>query len=196
MLVEVMDPSTLIRLRRFIIDLALAEIAFVFPPNRQRLLTLIRPGRMDLKIQYGLATCDLPELGPSIGCYFFGTSGARPSAPQLAALAKEFAAAIPAGRYSIAQLQGYLLSSKNDPEAALEGMRAWMETQETERRDMEELKQKRRKEAALRRAAEAAAESEVAEAVRRGNGGGENGYQNGRTSQAPTVKLTGMLRKQ
>ncbi|KAJ7747503.1 hypothetical protein B0H16DRAFT_1461992 [Mycena metata] len=152
---------------------------------------LIRPGRMDLKVRYLRAAgtnvrplLPLPRrlLGPSIGCYFSETSGARLSAPQLAALAKEFAAAIPAGRYSIAPLQGYLLSSKNDPEGALERIRAWMETQEKERRDMEELKQKRRKEAALRRAAEAAAENEVAEAVRRGNGGGENGYQNGRAN--------------
>ncbi|KAJ7747478.1 hypothetical protein B0H16DRAFT_1850644 [Mycena metata] len=138
---------------------------------------LIRPGRMDLKIQYGLATCE--QLEQMFDCFYpFHEDYSAPAS----ALAKEFAAAIPAGRYSIAPLQGYLLSSKNDPEGALEGIRAWMETQKKERRDMEELKQKRRKEAALRRAAEAAAESEVAEAVRRGNGGGENGYQNGRAN--------------
>ncbi|KAJ7036357.1 P-loop containing nucleoside triphosphate hydrolase protein [Mycena alexandri] len=157
---------------------------------------LIRPGRMDLKIQYGLATNEqleqmfdrfypfnedsVPELGPSIGCYFSKTTGVRLSAPALAALAKDFAAVIPSGRYSIAQLQGYLLSSKNDPEGALEGIGAWIEAQEKEKKEMDELKQRRRKEAALRRAAEAAAEREVAEAVNGANGHvHENGHVNG-----------------
>jgi chaperone BCS1 len=107
----------------------------------------------------------LTELGPSIGCYFSNTTHERLSAAALSDLAKEFAAAIPAGRYSIAQLQGYLLSSKNDPEGALAGVGAWIEKQEKERREMEVLKQKRRKEVALRRAAEAAAEKEIAEAT-------------------------------
>ncbi|KAJ7351438.1 P-loop containing nucleoside triphosphate hydrolase protein [Mycena albidolilacea] len=142
---------------------------------------LIRPGRMDLKIQYGLATNEqleqmfdrfypysediLSELGPSIGCYFSQTTGKRLSSDALAGLAKEFAAAIPAARYSIAQLQGYLLNNKNDPEAAVQGIGAWIVAQEKEKREIDELKQKRRKEAALRRAAEAAAEKEVAEAA-------------------------------
>lgn len=122
----------------------------------------------------------LPELGASIGCYFSQTTGARLSAPELAALAKGFAAAIPAGRYSIAQLQGYLLSSKNDPEGALAGIGPWIEVQEKEKREMDELKQRRRKEAALRRAAEAAAEREVAEAVNAENGRvNGNGHVNG-----------------
>ncbi|KAJ7249803.1 P-loop containing nucleoside triphosphate hydrolase protein [Mycena haematopus] len=143
---------------------------------------LIRPGRMDLKIQYGLATNEqleqmferfypyhediLPELGPSIGCYFSKTTGERLSPDVLAELAKEFAAAIPADRYSIAQLQGYLLNTKNDPQGAVAGIGAWIAEQEKAKREMDELKQKRRKEAAARRAAEAAAEKEVAEAAR------------------------------
>ncbi|KAF7337377.1 p-loop containing nucleoside triphosphate hydrolase protein [Mycena sanguinolenta] len=146
---------------------------------------LIRPGRMDLKIQYGLATTEqleqmferfypyndeiLPELGPSIGCYFSKTTGERLSPEVLSGLAKDFAVAIPAARYSIAQLQGYLLNTKNDPEGAVAGIGAWIEAQEKEKREIEELKQKRRKEAAARRAAEAAAEKEFAEATREGN---------------------------
>ncbi|KAJ7083920.1 P-loop containing nucleoside triphosphate hydrolase protein [Mycena crocata] len=155
---------------------------------------LIRPGRMDLKIQYGLATSEqleqmfdrfypyneesLSEAGPSIGCYFSTSTGLRLSASELAALAKQFAAAIPASKYSIAQLQGYLLSSKNDPEGAVAGISAWIEAQEKERREMDELKQKRRREAAVRRAAEAAADREVAEAV-----AGEREEANGHVKQ-------------
>ncbi|KAJ7132511.1 P-loop containing nucleoside triphosphate hydrolase protein [Mycena epipterygia] len=144
---------------------------------------LIRPGRMDLKIKYGLATADqleqmferfyryiedsLPEHGAGIGCYFSQTTGERLSAAVLAGLAKEFAAALPSAVYSIAQLQGYLLNSKNDPEGALAGVGAWIEAQETEKREMAELKQKRRKEAALRRAAEVAAKREVEAGVQK-----------------------------
>ncbi|KAJ7096849.1 P-loop containing nucleoside triphosphate hydrolase protein [Mycena epipterygia] len=136
-----------------------------------------------LQIQYGLATSEqleqmfdrfypyneesLPELGPGIGCYFSSTTNERLTAAELAALAREFAAAIPPNRYSIAQLQGYLLSSKNDPQGALVGIGGWIEKQEAERREMDELKKRRRREAALRRAAEAAADREVAAAERR-----------------------------
>ncbi|KAJ7721840.1 P-loop containing nucleoside triphosphate hydrolase protein [Mycena maculata] len=145
---------------------------------------LIRPGRMDLKIQYGLATAEqleqmfdrfypydqesLAEFGPSIGCYFSQTTGERLSSAGLAGLAKEFTEAIPPARYSIAQLQGYLLSRKNDPEGAVAGIGVWIAEQEKEKREMDELKQKRRKEAALRRAAEAAAEREVVAVVANG----------------------------
>ncbi|KAJ7075288.1 P-loop containing nucleoside triphosphate hydrolase protein [Mycena belliarum] len=164
---------------------------------------LIRPGRMDLKIQYGLATSEQleqmfarfypyddaadAEHGPSIGCYF-SASGARLSAVELAALARAFAAAIPPARYSIAQLQGYLLSRKNEPEGALAGVAAWVVAQEEERREMEALKQKRRREAALRRVAEAAAEREgqtVREAASEREGQTER---EGETAEEPSAK--------
>ncbi|KAJ7699854.1 hypothetical protein B0H16DRAFT_1903058 [Mycena metata] len=94
---------------------------------------LIRPGRMDLKIQYGLATCEqLEQMFDRF--YPFHEDYSAPASGATSPKQAEFAAAIPAGRYSIAPLQGYLLSSKNDPEGALEGIRAWMETQEKERR--------------------------------------------------------------
>ncbi|KAF7332904.1 p-loop containing nucleoside triphosphate hydrolase protein [Mycena venus] len=160
---------------------------------------LIRPGRMDLKIQYGLATYEqleqmfdrfypyhpdiLSDLGPGIGCYFSKTTGERLTAPTLSRLAKEFASAIPASRYSIAQLQGYLLTSKNDPEGAVAGIGAWIEAQEKERREMEELKQKRRKEAAMRRAKEAGGGEGGC-----GGSGGERNGSNGHGSVEETVE--------
>ncbi|KAF8183323.1 P-loop containing nucleoside triphosphate hydrolase protein [Mycena galopus ATCC 62051] len=127
---------------------------------------LIRPGRMDLKIQYGLATNEQLE---QMFDRFYPYNEDILSELGLSGLAKQFAAAIPAARYSIAQLQGYLLNSKNDPEGAVTGIGAWIEAQEKEKREIEELKQKKRKEAAARRAAEAAADKEVAEAAREGN---------------------------
>ncbi|KAJ7624490.1 P-loop containing nucleoside triphosphate hydrolase protein [Roridomyces roridus] len=136
---------------------------------------LIRPGRMDLKIKYGLATMEQLEqmfdrfypydasatTRGTIGCYFSSADpSVRLSAEVLAGMAKEFAAAVPANKYSIAQLQGYLLTNKNDPERARRDVDKWIEKQEEEKAEMEALKQKRRREAALRRAAEAQAERE------------------------------------
>nr|GAT44320.1 P-loop containing nucleoside triphosphate hydrolase protein [Mycena chlorophos] len=140
---------------------------------------LIRPGRMDLKIQYGLATTEQleqmfdrfypynPDLaddaGPSIGCYYdvaIRDRRVRLSAEELLDLGRKFAGAVPKSKYSIAQLQGYLLSSKNDPQAALAGIGAWMEAQEREKREIDEMKKRRRREAAARREAEERMERE------------------------------------
>ncbi|KAJ6471240.1 P-loop containing nucleoside triphosphate hydrolase protein [Mycena vitilis] len=173
---------------------------------------LIRPGRMDLKIQYGLATVEqleqmfarfypfdedcLPELGASIGCYFSPSTGLRLTAPQLASLAAQFSAAIPAGRFSIAQLQGYLLGRKNDPEGAVAGVGEWVAVQERERREMEEMKSKRRREAARRRAAEAAADREAeaeqaeAEGAKREEQTGENENEKDEESGKGSVEET------
>ncbi|KAJ7199026.1 P-loop containing nucleoside triphosphate hydrolase protein [Mycena pura] len=149
---------------------------------------LIRPGRMDLKIQYGLATTEQleqmfdrfypynPDLaddaGQAIGCYYSSTSPARErlSASVLAVLAREFAMAVPANRFSIAQLQGYLLTWKNDPQAALAGIGAWIERQQKEKQEIDEMKRRRRAEAARRRAAEREAEREMS-AVAGGSAG-------------------------
>ncbi|KAJ7613109.1 P-loop containing nucleoside triphosphate hydrolase protein [Roridomyces roridus] len=131
---------------------------------------LIRPGRMDLKIKYGLAMTEQLEqmfhrfypydasatTRGTIGCYFSSAEpSVRLSAEVLAGLGKEFAAAVPANKYSIAQVQGYLLMNKTDPERAMREVGKWMEEQEAEREEMEALKRKKRKQAALRRAAEA-----------------------------------------
>ncbi|KAJ7065640.1 hypothetical protein C8F01DRAFT_1366589 [Mycena amicta] len=139
---------------------------------------LIRPGRMDLKIKYGLATAEQleqmfdrfypynPELaddgGPAIGCYYdtASSSPTRLDEAALASLGVQFAAAVPAGRYSIAQLQGYLLSWKNDPQTALANVGGWMQEQEREKKEIEEMKKKRRREAAARREAEERLERE------------------------------------
>lgn len=57
---------------------------------------------------------------------------AVPTVEQVAELAVEFAAKVPENRYSIAQLQGYLLCSKRDPRGALRGVDEWVAEREKE----------------------------------------------------------------
>lgn len=61
------------------------------------------------------------------------TSGVLPAKPnfatlppeKLAEMAKQFAEALPEGVFSPAEIQGYLLQKKADPEGALEGVKEW-----------------------------------------------------------------------
>ncbi|KAK6984873.1 hypothetical protein R3P38DRAFT_3231265 [Favolaschia claudopus] len=62
--------------------------------------------------------------------------------------ALKFAQTIPARMYSIAQIQGYLLTKKMDPVGALEGVDAWLKAQDEEKRMINELKDKRKAERA------------------------------------------------
>lgn len=70
---------------------------------------------------------------------------------QIAALAAEFAARIPSGEFSPAEIQGYLLKHKTEPEAAVEGAEAWVQAVCEER--------EKRKQAAAAAAAAASEES-------------------------------------
>ncbi|KAK7023338.1 P-loop containing nucleoside triphosphate hydrolase protein [Favolaschia claudopus] len=92
---------------------------------------LIRPGRMDVKIKYGLATTEqiervftvfFPALNPVDGS---GAPHAPISPADLARYAAEFAAAISTETYSIAQIQGYVLTKKHDPAGAVQGAGVW-----------------------------------------------------------------------
>lgn len=60
--------------------------------------------------------------------------------------AAEFAAIIPTETYSIAQIQGYLLTKKHDPAGAVEGAGDWIVAQQTERRALLEAKRRWRAE--------------------------------------------------
>ncbi|KAI4658685.1 uncharacterized protein J4E79_006443 [Alternaria viburni] len=70
---------------------------------------------------------------PSSGTSSPLTSGALPSKPnfatlppeKLAEMAKQFAEALPEGVFSPAEIQGYLLQKKADPEGALDGVKEW-----------------------------------------------------------------------
>lgn len=70
---------------------------------------------------------------------------------ELNELAKRFAEIVPPGTYSVAQLQGYLLTKKFDPFAAIEWLPAWLQNQEEEKAAIEGMRQRRREDAARRR---------------------------------------------
>jgi chaperone BCS1 len=109
---------------------------------------LLRPGRVDLSIEFGYA--DKPvvqELFSSIYSCLEG-EGPRPSGADGAvdkkeasgrdnesvlALAREFASRVPAGALTAAEIQGYLLNHKGKPEDALEGAPEWVKSVQEKR---------------------------------------------------------------
>ncbi|KAF8133464.1 P-loop containing nucleoside triphosphate hydrolase protein [Mycena galopus ATCC 62051] len=147
---------------------------------------LIRAGRMDVKIQYKFADSLQIEqvfkrFYPLADLDSFKNVAAEEmqsiSHPRIAYTAAdvgrhaaEFARAIPAGAFSIAQLQGYLLTKKRNPVGAMEGVTEWLRSQEEEKRAMTELKEKGKAERArklklARERAEAAAVPEAQQAA-------------------------------
>ena len=72
-------------------------------------------------------------------------------------LARRFAEVIPEETFSLAQIQGYLLTKKVQPRGAVDGAAEWARTQIEEKKKLEELKeektQKRREAQAAKRAA-------------------------------------------
>jgi hypothetical protein len=100
--------------------------------------------------------------------------------------AAEFAAAIPAGVYSVAQIQGYLLTKKRSPAAAIEGVHQWLKSQEEEKRAMVELKQKRKAERA-RKLKLAREKAEAAAAA------GEELAANGVNGEATPIAAVGLV---
>lgn len=52
------------------------------------------------------------------------------SAEEIYALAEVFADAVPSEKYTPAEIQGYLLQHKTDPQGAIDGVQAWMESKD------------------------------------------------------------------
>lgn len=107
----------------------------------------MRPGRIDRKFEYKLAT---QAQAAALFHRFFPASRFgnyksevsekienknNPSA--MDELASTFASGIPDGEFSTADLQGYLLSCKTRPEQAASGVEAWVEQERQERKDRE-----------------------------------------------------------
>jgi chaperone BCS1 len=132
---------------------------------------LLRPGRIDKKVQYKLAT-----MGQAMALYkrFFPesrfanvTEGAcaetadRDTAisndneksfysngqSRLSALARQFAESVPEDEFSTAELQGYLLMCKMSPSAAVSGIDKWIEHERKGRREREEREKHRKQKA-------------------------------------------------
>jgi chaperone BCS1 len=74
---------------------------------------LIRPGRVDRKIELGHAS---PDQARRLFLWFFQDS--EPGAEELALLADRFAAQVPRGKICMAAIQEHLLRHRDAPEAA------------------------------------------------------------------------------
>jgi hypothetical protein len=74
---------------------------------------LIRPGRVDLKIELGYAT---PDQARRLFLWFYRGCGLGPT--ELTCLAERFAAQVPRGRVCMAAIQEYLLRHRRNPEVA------------------------------------------------------------------------------
>lgn len=104
---------------------------------------LLRPGRIDQKVEYHLATAAQARalylrFFPSDILTKYGVKGS----PE--ALADRFASQIPGGEFSTAELQGYLLGHKHCPQLAAQEARSWVEQQRLERRERSEREEKAR----------------------------------------------------
>jgi chaperone BCS1 len=74
---------------------------------------LVRPGRVDRKVELGYAT---PDQARRLFLWFY--RGCGPSPAELSRLADRFAAQIPAGKLCMAAIQEHLLRHRHEPEAA------------------------------------------------------------------------------
>ncbi|KAJ7610380.1 P-loop containing nucleoside triphosphate hydrolase protein [Roridomyces roridus] len=118
----------------------------------------LRPGRVDRKIEYGLATSNqaralfvrffpeerFPGVLSASDDEDATKAKATPEQRSLASLAEQFAQAIPDGEFSTADLQGYLLGFKTQPVEAVAGVKAWVEREREERRAREVREEERR----------------------------------------------------
>lgn len=130
---------------------------------------LIRPGRIDVKIKYHLANASqaralfirfFPEEdlqdGPPIPLeqilaadddtlYLEKKSDVPPlSITDVLALADKFASLFPDDEFSTAELQGYLLAWKKDPQGAFDHFQGWINDLRKERHAKEERERKRK----------------------------------------------------
>ena len=130
----------------------------------------MRPGRIDMKILYKLAT---PAQAEALFLRFYPEeilttllekslevhSSASPDPTQdvqtlIRTLACQFRDAVPAHEFSTAELQGYLLTCKTSPTQAANGIAAWVESEMAERmakKAREGAKKEERRKAAERR---------------------------------------------
>ncbi|KAK7050933.1 hypothetical protein VNI00_005045 [Paramarasmius palmivorus] len=130
---------------------------------------LLRPGRIDRKVQYTLATrAQAAALfsrffsdEPSTTSVLTSTESSSISIEKMDIvddiigdpdatvdmLSEEFASAIPPDEFTTAELQGYLLACKKQPRRAVKGISAWIHRERIERRERKEREDLKRKKA-------------------------------------------------
>jgi len=106
---------------------------------------LLRPGRIDKKIQYNLATRDqaralftrffpVSRFGPGGVCLPKENEEKAPGY-DLSMLADKFASVVPEHEFSTAELQGYLLSRKMKPADAASAVKEWIEQERAQKKE-------------------------------------------------------------
>ncbi|KAF7596147.1 hypothetical protein BBP40_003046 [Aspergillus hancockii] len=136
----------------------------VMTTNHPELLdpALLRPGRVDMSIQFGYAESgDIQELFSAIYSTLEGDvrkSRAKQSKTKdqvvsedpwhrfsrerIQELAGEFTTIVPEGECTAAEIQGYLLNHKGDPEAAIRGAEEWVESVRLKRKGSSDVSAK------------------------------------------------------
>lgn len=117
----------------------------------------LRPGRIDRKIEYDLATA---EQAYALFARFFpedrfpylaaSSTESEKEKETLADLAERFASDVPACEFSTAELQGFLQGFKMRPVEAAQGVAVWVEDERRDRRAREEREEERRRKAKMR----------------------------------------------
>ncbi|KAF8872803.1 hypothetical protein CPB84DRAFT_1798978 [Gymnopilus junonius] len=108
---------------------------------------LLRPGRIDKKFQYKLAT---REQAVALFLRFYPVWGKSvhltPSKKQaiLRSLSEKFGDSVPEHEFSTAELQGFLLSCKQNPERAVEEIPKWVENEKNEKVAREKREEERK----------------------------------------------------
>ncbi|KAJ4490558.1 P-loop containing nucleoside triphosphate hydrolase protein [Lentinula aciculospora] len=118
-------------------------------------LTLLRPGRIDRKVQCHLAT---NEQATALFKHLFSSDANSSTSAKISEanyemrlqknineLSNTFSLQVPPHEFSIAELQGYLLGYKNKAEKAVEGFATWVEEERQYKRDQKEREDVRRK---------------------------------------------------
>ncbi|KAF8624314.1 hypothetical protein AX15_005944 [Amanita polypyramis BW_CC] len=95
-------------------------------------LALIRPGRIDVKVEYKLSTIDqVHALFTRI--YLPQGQVDGQTKDSMESLAQSFASKVPENEFTTAELQGYLLIHRKSPEKAVEGVLKWVKQERAER---------------------------------------------------------------
>jgi chaperone BCS1 len=100
---------------------------------------LIRPGRVDIHIRFELPSQEeLRDLFLSLYSDMFRNTEFSPKEQEketarLNELAVRFAGCLPERQYSLAEVQGFLLQYKRQPEEACDNVKSWVEEMEYEK---------------------------------------------------------------
>ncbi|KAK7464358.1 hypothetical protein VKT23_006525 [Stygiomarasmius scandens] len=131
---------------------------------------LLRPGRIDKKLQYGLAT---KEQAAALFLQFYPESQSQNLVPEdpeglpedmhrmlksecpfaqiITQLSELFASRVPLNEFSTAELQGYLLTWKKQPYRAAAAVEEWIQGERAERKERKEREETEREKAKRKR---------------------------------------------